>query len=41
MRDLPVPPHFEPDRVDEVWRVDYEQRARDAAAWAAAHGGGE
>jgi len=38
MRELPVPPHFEPDRVGEVWRVDYEQRARDAAAWAAEHG---
>ncbi|HEX6651340.1 MAG TPA: hypothetical protein VF072_01245 [Thermoleophilaceae bacterium] len=38
MRELPVPPHFDPDRVGEVWRVDYEQRARDAAAWAAEHG---
>jgi len=32
-----VPPHFDPDRVGEVWRVDYERRARDAAAWAAEH----
>jgi nicotinamidase-related amidase len=38
MRELPVPAHFDPDRVGEVWRVDYEQRARDAAAWAAEHG---
>ncbi|HVG74118.1 MAG TPA: hypothetical protein VM824_01965 [Thermoleophilaceae bacterium] len=37
MRELPVPPHFDPDRVGEVWRVDYERRARDAAAWAAEH----
>jgi nicotinamidase-related amidase len=37
MRDLPIPAHFDPDRVGEVWRVDYEQRARDAAAWAAEH----
>src|SRR6185503_7366707 len=37
MRELPVPAHFDPDRVGEVWRVDYEQRARDAAAWAAEH----
>jgi nicotinamidase-related amidase len=37
MRELPVPPHFDPDRVAEVWRVDYEQRARDAAAWATEH----
>ena len=32
-----MPPHFDPDRVGEVWRVDYERRARDAAAWAAEH----
>jgi nicotinamidase-related amidase len=38
MRELPVPAHFDPDRVGEVWRVDYEQRALDAAAWAAEHG---
>jgi nicotinamidase-related amidase len=38
MRALPVPAHFEPNRVDEVWRVPYEERARDAAAWAAEHG---
>jgi nicotinamidase-related amidase len=37
MRELPVPAHFDPERVGEVWRVDYEQRARDAAAWAAEH----
>src|SRR5215210_1185235 len=37
MRELPVPAHFDPDRVGDVWRVDYEQRARDAAAWAAEH----
>jgi nicotinamidase-related amidase len=37
MRELPIPAHFDPDRVGEVWRVDYEQRARDAAAWAAEH----
>jgi nicotinamidase-related amidase len=38
MRELPVPAHFDDGRVGEVWRVDYEQRARDAAAWAAEHG---
>jgi nicotinamidase-related amidase len=37
MGELPIPAHFDPDRVGEVWRVDYEQRARDAAAWAAEH----
>jgi nicotinamidase-related amidase len=37
MRELPLPPHFEPDRVGEVWRVPYEDRAREAAAWAEEH----
>lgn len=34
---LPVPPHFDPDTVGEVWRVPYEERARDAEAWAQEH----
>jgi len=34
MRELPVPAHFDPDRVGEVWRMPYEHRAREAAAWA-------
>jgi nicotinamidase-related amidase len=38
MRELPLPAHFEPSRVDEVWRVPYEERARKAPAWAAEHG---
>ena len=38
MRELPVPAHFDPDRVGEVWRVPYEDRARDARAWAEKHG---
>jgi len=35
---LPLPPHFDPDRVAHVWRVDYEQRAAQARAWAVDHG---
>jgi nicotinamidase-related amidase len=35
---LPLPPHFDPEAVGEVWRVPYEERAREAAAWAAEHG---
>jgi nicotinamidase-related amidase len=35
---LPLPPHFDPSRVGEVWRVDYEARAADAAAWAERYG---
>jgi nicotinamidase-related amidase len=38
MRELPIPEHFDPDGVGEVWRVPYEDRAREAAAWAAKHG---
>jgi nicotinamidase-related amidase len=38
MRELPLPPHFEPSRVGEVWRVPYEERAHEAPAWADQHG---
>jgi nicotinamidase-related amidase len=36
--ELPVPPHFDPSRVGEVWRVPYEERASNAEAWARRHG---
>lgn len=36
-REFPLPPHFEPDKVGEVWRVPYEERAREAAQWAQRH----
>jgi len=38
MTGLPVPPHYDPGRVGEVWRVPYEDRAREAEAWAREHG---
>jgi nicotinamidase-related amidase len=38
MHELPLPAHFDPSRVGEVWRVPYEDRAREAAAWAEEHG---
>jgi nicotinamidase-related amidase len=38
MGELPVPDHFDPDRAGEVWRVPYEDRAREAPAWAERHG---
>jgi nicotinamidase-related amidase len=41
MHELPLPAHFDPSRVGEVWRVAYEDRARDAEAWAEIHGLGE
>jgi nicotinamidase-related amidase len=40
MPELPLPPHFDPDRVGEVWRVPYEERAREASSWANEHGFG-
>jgi nicotinamidase-related amidase len=35
---LPLPPHFDPARVREVWRVPYGARADEARAWARSHG---
>ncbi|NLF55607.1 MAG: isochorismatase [Thauera phenolivorans] len=35
---LPLPPHFDPARVGEVWRVPYQTRAEEAPAWARRHG---
>ncbi len=37
MRELPLPAHFDASRAGEVWRVRYEDRAREAAAWAEEH----
>jgi nicotinamidase-related amidase len=38
MHELPLPAHFDPSRVGAVWRVPYEDRAREAPAWAEHHG---
>ena len=38
MPELPLPPHFDPGRAGEVWRVPYQQRALDAQAWSEEHG---
>ncbi|MCJ2543554.1 isochorismatase [Thermostichus vulcanus] len=35
---LPLPPHFQVERVGEVWRVPYQHRAAEAEAWARQHG---
>jgi nicotinamidase-related amidase len=37
VRELPIPPHFDPKRIGEVWRVPYQERALDAQAWAEEH----
>ncbi|MCG6981855.1 MAG: isochorismatase [Deltaproteobacteria bacterium] len=34
---LPIPPHFNPDKVGEVWKVAYQERAADAKKWAKEH----
>ena len=34
---LPLPSHFRPGAVGEVWRVAYEERAHEAEAWAREH----
>ncbi|MFB0507127.1 MAG: isochorismatase [Thermodesulfobacteriota bacterium] len=30
-----MPPHFNPEKVGEVWKVPYQERAEDAEKWAA------
>jgi nicotinamidase-related amidase len=35
---LPLPPHWDPARVGEVWRVDYAARFDDARRWRDQHG---
>ncbi len=34
---FPIPPHFEAQKVGEVWRVPYQQRAEQARDWAKKH----
>lgn len=34
---LPIPPHFAPQKVGEVWRVPYQERAAQARDWAKKH----
>jgi nicotinamidase-related amidase len=36
--ELFLPPHWDPGRVDQVWRVPYEERALEAELWARQHG---
>jgi nicotinamidase-related amidase len=36
-RELPLPAHFEAEKVAEVWKVPYEERAGQARAWAGQH----
>ena len=34
---LPIPEFFDPGKLDQVWRVPYEERARQAKDWALQH----
>jgi nicotinamidase-related amidase len=34
-QDQPIPPHFDPTTVGQVWKVAYQHRAEDARKWAA------
>ena len=34
---LPFPEHFSADQVDKVWRIPYQERQREALAWAEQH----
>lgn len=36
--DLPIPDFFNPGTVGSVWRIPYEERARQARDWARQHG---
>lgn len=37
-RELPVPPHFNPERTGDVFRVEYQTISGSAAEWASKHG---
>ena len=34
---LPIPEHYQPSQVGQVWRVPYQQRVQEAIAWRAEH----
>lgn len=36
--ELPIPKHYDPGKVSEVWRIDYQKLAEDGAAWAREQG---
>jgi hypothetical protein len=35
--ELSIPPHFSLEKVSEVWKVPYQERAEDAEKWAQQH----
>ncbi len=38
MDKLPIPEFFDTDKVGKVWRIPYEERAKEARSWALQHG---
>ena len=36
--ELPLPPHFDPKKTGEVWKVEYQKRAEEAGMWAKQYG---
>jgi nicotinamidase-related amidase len=34
---LPLPDHYRPEQTDQIWRVEYQTRAADAATWRQQH----
>jgi len=37
VNELPIPEHFDPEKVGDVWRVDYAEKAVEAEKWAQKH----
>jgi nicotinamidase-related amidase len=37
IHELPLPPHFKPERVGEIWRVQYQEIATAAEQWRQVH----
>lgn len=35
--ELPIPEHYDPNKVGQVWRVPYQERANQARQWATKH----
>ena len=36
-KELKIPPHFKPEKVGKVWKVEYQEMAADAENWANEH----
>ncbi len=34
---LPIPDHFDPDKMDKIWKIPFQKRAEEAEQWAHKH----